>query len=100
MNVHNLQNTFYQLDRPVVGVTPVSITTSRKTDLYGKNATLIGWTAGQSGKVRFMKKARVQILTPMECDARFQLLTNNVIPTPDEVLCTASNPFILSTRVS
>lgn len=85
---------------PVVGVAPAKITTLRNTDLYGKKATIIGWITGPIGKGRYLHKAEVKILTPMECGQRHQLLTN--LPYRDEMgtLCTAAKPYALNTRVS
>lgn len=90
----------YQLRRPVVGVTPANITTLRAADLYGRNARMIGWAAGKDGKRRFLKQAMVKILTTADCEKRFELLTGFSIPVPEGTLCSAADPFALSTQVS
>lgn len=78
---------------------PGHITTLRTANLTGKTAKIVGWTNGLNGKRRFLKKARVQILTTKDCEERFRSITNIWIPAPEGVLCTAANPFTLSTVV-
>lgn len=84
----------------MTGVTVANITTLRNDDLYGKNATLVGWNVERDGDARFLRKANVQILTTTQCQERFQLLTNRPSEVPEGNLCTAADPFTISTEVS
>lgn len=81
-------------------VTPANITTMRIADLYGKDATLIGWTVSRIGQGRLLIKAKVQILSAQECEQQFDLLTNLGGLIPEGMICTAANPFALTTGVS
>lgn len=87
------------MSRGVTGITPVNISTLKTTNLYGKNARLIGLTDGSRGKKEHLKQAKVQILSIAECNERLLKLTNAIIYIGRGFICTAAEPYTLVTDV-
>lgn len=83
----------------VTGITPANISTLRIKDLYGKNATLVGWDNEPDGRTRYLRQAKVKILTAMNCKLRTEIITNMIVHIPEGHFCTAADLFVLSTDV-
>lgn len=84
----------------MTGVTPANITTLGIENFFEKNVNLVGWAVAKNGQPRFMKKAKVQILTQMECEKREQLESNTIQSSAGGKICTVANPFTVLTVVS
>jgi hypothetical protein len=89
------------MDVPIE-IVPAIISIIENNYLYDTTLQIVGW--GKSNESRVMpilKKTRVQVLSNDECIRRLSFLVGcNVLLYGNQVLCTAADPYVITTGVS
>jgi hypothetical protein len=89
------------LSREVSNIAPAVIATFEKSNLFGVEVQVAGWTKSiDSTSSNILKTANLKILSDDECKHIIYLFNKFIIQIDEFLFCTKADPYVLITDVS